>query len=403
MAIQVIGAKKHRVMRPFLIIFAYILVMSVSSAQGWCPMISFMKLFLFSLIYFAYFGVSNKVGIDAKVSTKRIRSIMLVFASYFVLGSIALLPFPGLSQLDARTILEMGGSLEDLKERVSLFMGMTTHSQSLGPIISMIAVILLSDLLFSIKKFDPLYVVLLLCCPILIYKTSSRTGMGSFLLGQLFVIFLFANVRGVKGRWKSRVMSWAMLFGVLLLVVTACSPGVQKGIRQFTMKFGDAGAQDVTMENVMMTRQAKITETWENFKKSPLLGNGFQVSEAMEGMKVNGLVLSAPIEKGVWITAVLEEGGIIGFTVFVAFLSICFFASIKRRAYMTASCLFVMTLANLGEFSFFSMSYTGGFEWAMVFVALALDIRRLSDENAIWHQRMMQQQQMAFAMMGGPR
>jgi len=38
-------------------------------------------------------------------------------------------------------------------------------------------------------------------------------------------------------------------------------------------------------------------------------------------------------------------------------------------------------LTNLGEFSFFSMSYTGGFTWAMVFMGLALDIRKMKDEN----------------------
>ena len=38
-------------------------------------------------------------------------------------------------------------------------------------------------------------------------------------------------------------------------------------------------------------------------------------------------------------------------------------------------------MTNLGEFTFFSMSYSGGFCWAMVFVGLALDLRKMSDEN----------------------
>ena len=92
-------------------------------------------------------------------------------------------------------------------------------------------------------------------------------------------------------------------------------------------------------------------------------------------------LLTAPIEKGVWVTAVLEEGGVIGWIIFVVFLMACIYKSIRRGAYIGASCLFLCVLTNLGEFTFFSMSYTGGFTWAMVFVGLALDIRKMKDEN----------------------
>ena len=110
------------------------------------------------------------------------------------------------------------------------------------------------------------------------------------------------------------------------------------------------------------------------------------------GKKEGLAILSAPIEKGVWITAVLEEGGVIGWAVFVIFLIMCITLSIKRRAYIGASCLFVCMLTNLGEFTFFSMSYTGGFTWAMVFVGLALDLRKMKDENGAMQREMMRRQ-----------
>ena len=89
--------------------------------------------------------------------------------------------------------------------------------------------------------------------------------------------------------------------------------------------------------------------------------------------------MSAPIEKGVWVAAVLEEGGAIGWCIFVFFLLSSIFGAIKAKAYIGASCLFVVTLSNMGEFTFFSMSYSGGYTWAMVFVGLALDMRRMKD------------------------
>ena len=148
---------------------------------------------------------------------------------------------------------------------------------------------------------------------------------------------------------------------------------------------------ELTSEALISSRQALIDRSLYYFCKSPLVGNGFQVSDEMENLKIKGVgsILSAPIEKGVWVTAVLEEGGVIGWLLFVGFLVSCIIMSIKRRAYIGASCLFLCMLTNLGEFTFFSMSYTGGFTWAMVFVGLALDIRKMKDENVALQREMM--------------
>lgn len=395
MALNVLTYPKHRVMKPYLGMLLYIVFMFVPSLVGWCPKISFLKLILFTIIYFSYFGVANQVGINPQVSSRRIRSIMLTVALLFTAGSVAVLPFPVLSQLQAQDFLEHGGSLEGM---TSLFMGMTNHSQCLGPVVSSIAVIVFADLLFSIKKWEPLYILILLCCPFLVYKTSSRTGMGAFLLGMGFVGYLFMMSRGVVNRrWKRKAISMMMIVLVLLSMVAVCLPGFRDGMKRFALKT-KAGSSDVTTEAVMSSRQSLIDRALYNFKRSPIIGNGFQVSDAMKGMKVNGLALSAPIEKGVWVTAVLEEGGIIGWLLFVGFLVSCMLVSIKRKAYTGAACLFVCMLTNLGEFTFFSMSYTGGFTWAMVFVGLALDIRRMKDENEELRRRMMEQEQMAMMM-----
>lgn len=390
MTANVLAYVKHRVMKPYLGILLYLAFMFIPSLVGWCPKISFLKLILFTVVYFAYFGVANQVGINPRVSSKRIRSVMLSVALLFTAGSVALLPFPGLSQLKAEDIIAQGGSMEGM---TSLFMGMTSHSQCLGPVVSSIAVVVFADLLFSIKKWDPLYVLILFCCPILIYKTSSRTGMGSFLLGMAFVGYLFLIARGVRRRWRQKALSVLMTILTLSLCVLVFMPAVREGAVRFALKFQGEGTKLET-ENIISSRQGLMDRAIYNFKKSPLIGNGFQVSDAMKGMKMEGFALSAPIEKGVWITAVLEEGGVIGWLLFVGFLVSSILISIKRRAYMGAACLFVCTLTNLGEFTFFSMSYTGGFTWAMVFVGLALDIRKMKDENDELRLQMMEREQM---------
>ena len=400
MAVNVMSYPMHGAIRPYAGMLFYIAAMVFSSAQGWNPKISYLKLVLFSLIYFAYFGVANQVGINPKVSSRKIRSIMLSIAVLFIFGSIVLVPFPGLSQLKAS---DFEAGTVDLSSYTSLFMGMANHSQCLGPVVSSLSVILLGDLLFSIKKADVLYIALLVCCPYLVYLTSSRTGMGAFLLGQLFVVWVFMNARGVGSRWRSRVMSVFMTLMTVVLLSFACVPALQEKAVKFAIKFG-GDTKHVTAEQIVSTRQGLMDLAIYNFKKSPLLGNGFQVSYEMKSMKKEGLaILSAPIEKGVWVTAVLEEGGVIGWTIFVIFLIMCITLSIKRRAYIGASCLFVCTLTNLGEFTFFSMSYTGGFTWAMVFVGLALDLRKMKDENEAMQKEMMQRQmQMEMEMAQSP-
>ena len=384
MALNVMAYPKHAVMKPYLGIIFYIVFMFFSSAQGWCPPISFLKLILFTVIYFSYFGVANQVGINPTVSSKHVRSVMLAVSLLFVVGSILLVPFPGLSQMKHDDFV-------DSPLATSLFMGMTNHSQCLGPVVSSISIVVFADLLFSVRKWDPLYLFILFCCPYLIYKTSSRTGMGAYVLGMMFVAYIFMRARGVGSRWKSRALTTVMIFSCGLILVLACLPRVQKSALRFLLKTTSESPSAVTAEAVMSTRQALIDRSLYYFRKKPLLGNGFQVSEEMSSLKLKGVasVLSAPIEKGVWVSAVLEEGGIIGWLLFVWFLVVCIITSIKRRAYIGASCLFLSMLTNLGEFTFFSMSYTGGFTWAMVFVGLALDIRKMKDENAAIQREMM--------------
>ena len=387
MAFNVMAYPMHGAMRPYAGMLFYIAVMILSSMQGWNPKISFLKLLLFSLIYFTYLGIANQVGINPQVSSRKIRSVMLSVAILFIMGSVALVPFPGLSQLKAEAF-ETG--MVDLSTVTSLFMGMTNHSQCLGPIISVTSTVLLGDMLFSIKKVDLVYMVLLICCPYLVYLTSSRTGMGAYILGHIFVFWVFMIVRGIGSKWKSNVITFGMTTLTLLLIAFMSFPSLQdKTLRFLTKGRPEVETKGVSTATIISSRQALIDNALYNFRKSPMIGNGFQVSAEMAKIKDKGLaILSAPIEKGVWIVAILEEGGIVGWVVFVMFLFACITKSIRRRAYIGASCLFVFTITNLGEFTFFSMSYSGGFCWAMIFVGLALDLRKMEDENEALRQQM---------------
>ena len=149
---------------------------------------------------------------------------------------------------------------------------------------------------------------------------------------------------------------------------------------RFVVKYGDDSAPtELDWEEVLVTRQGLAEFALENFKESPVIGNGFQVSKMMEGQEISsfGQLLSAPIEKGVWVTAILEEGGVVGFMLFMLFLIIAFWGMLSRQAFTGACALFVLMISNFGEFSFFSTSSTGGIAWALIFVGGALDALRV--------------------------
>lgn len=376
MSVQLFGSRLSHNTKPFLGIFPYVFFMIIPSAMGWNPKISFLKLFLFTVIFLAYFGVANQAAQSRSLYGGIVRAEMLAVAIFFIAGSVALIPFPGIGQL-------RGDQFLDNPNATSLFMGMTSQSQALGPAVSALAVILLGDLLFSVRKPDKLYLALLLCCPILIYKTSSRTGMGSFLLGLGYVVWLFMRARGIGARWRGKVMGIATTMVFFCILVVVAVPSVRNGAIRFALKWsGEGERKELSTENVFSSRQGKIDQCLANFRRKPLIGNGFQVSEDMSYMSnKGGLILSAPIEKGVWIYAVLEEGGAIGFVLFAGFLLFAVHTLAKRRCYIGAGCLFVCALTNLGEFTFFSMTYMGGFIWAMVFAGVAMDVQRIRQET----------------------
>ena len=168
---------------------------------------------------------------------------------------------------------------------------------------------------------------------------------------------------------------------VLMGLVVVLNSNVQERIVGYVLKTNsdNVKTEDVTFENTISSRQALIDNSLDEFKRKPIFGNGFQVDGQLVydmGDK-EGLILSAPIEKGVWITAVLQEGGVVGFIIYVCFV----IAVAIRMKHLKYHCAFLMVIMlhviNLGEFTLFSMSGMGGFQWSMVFLGVVMDEMRL--------------------------
>lgn len=379
MILQVVGRKAPKQLTPLLGLMPYLAYQAMTSSVGYQPIISYLKMVLFLLVFFAFYGVASAArGREDFRFERAVRTVLLIFAFYFIFGSLALIPFPGIGKMGAAAALEQGLTVES----IGLFMGVTFQPQTLGPAISVISTVLLADLLFSLRRWNYLYLALLLAAPVLVYYTSSRTAMGTWLAGMCFTVFVFMCSNGVGARWKNRALGAITLVGMLTGIALFATPGIQDKVLSFVLKTSEerAAESEFSFESFTHSRQGLMDSAMANFEESPAIGNGFQVTAQMADMDIRSWkqLLSAPIEKGVWITAVLEEGGIFGFLLFCGFLLIAFPLLLSRQAYLGTCALFVFLISNLGEFTFFSTSANGGLLWAVTFVGLTLDAQRVA-------------------------
>lgn len=379
MILQVVGRKAPKQLTPLLGIMPYLAYQAMTSSVGFQPIISYLKMVLFLLVFFAFYGVASAArGREDFRFERAVRTVLLIFACYFIFGSLALIPFPGIGKMGAAAALEQGLTVES----IGLFMGVTFQPQTLGPAISVISTVVLADLLFTLRRWNYLYLALLLAAPVLVYYTSSRTAMGTWLAGMCFTVFVFMCSNGVGARWKNRALGAITLVGMLTGIALFATPGVQDKVLSFVLKTSEESAakSEFSFERFTSSRQGLMDNAMANFEESPAIGNGFQVSSGMADLDIRSWkqLLSAPMEKGVWITAVLEEGGIFGFLLFCGFLLMVFPLLLSRQAYLGACALFVFIISNLGEFTFFSTSANGGLLWAFTFVGLTLDAQRVA-------------------------
>ncbi len=382
--IMILSLTSHRKVMsvaPFGLMLAYLSFMILSSAVGWSPIISFLKLFLFGMMYIALMGVTNDLSLQSQSNMPVVRSMVLAVAAFVIVGSVLLIPFPSISQLTGEEYLDALRSGASVK---SLFKGIVWHSQSLGPMVAFLGVFIFADWVLCVKRFSWMHAVLLGLCPLLLYKTSSRTAMGSALVGITLISLCLLKERGIGVRWRAKVKSMLFMIVVPAIVAVVAVPSLRNSITRFALKTsGQVEVKDFTIEEAMSTRQFLIDRAMYNFGKSPLVGNGFQVSSEMQYTKIKSLrdAVSAPIEKGVWVVAVLEEGGIIGMFLFVLF---AFVASVKlffSQSYMAFSLFLTFLAINMGEFTIFSASGVGGFLWTIIFVGAAFDALRLREDG----------------------
>lgn len=367
---QIFGQRQSPYLKPLLGLLVYILYMIGVSQQGYSPIISNLKLFLYTTTFLAYYSASTTVTNSSRVDIRSLRSMVLALGIFFLIGSVLVIPFPRISMMVPK-------DAEEMASLTSLFKGMTNHSQEMGPAATMLGILIMADWFFSVQKKNTLYTLILITVPFLIYKTSSRTAMGALLAGIGFLTYCVMISRGVRRTWKGKVISNMLMVSVLAAACALAVPHVREGVVKFALKYSGDNAQ-VDREEVFKTRQGKWDASLEGWRQNPYFGNGFQVSYEMQGFSARSYkdVLTAPVEKSTWIYAVLEEGGTIGMIIFCLFVLSTLVTMMRLHAYIGATLFVTMLILNLGELSIFAMSGMGGFMWALIMMGLVFDQQR---------------------------
>jgi hypothetical protein len=161
------------------------------------------------------------------------------------------------------------------------------------------------------------------------------------------------------------------LFGFLLVLVAVITEVSNQTVSKWLRKTNDVeGDRRDFSEAFTETRMGLLEQSMYEFERSPMFGSGFQVSEAHVSLMQHsdGLILSAPIEKGLLPVMVLGETGVVGAICFGFFLISLFIVATRRRLYVTISMFIVFFMTNFGEATFFSPGGMGGTLWVLSIV-----------------------------------
>ena len=249
----------------------------------------------------------------------------------------------------------------------NLLRGVLNQSQALGTFLAPFTAAYLTAWLCRSKAVDRHVYLTLALIGTCMLLTFSRTAAIASVLGTGFSLLggraSSARVtRSKNQRVAILVLSLVCLFGVLEFAGSKFSGSVSG----FVLK---RGGQDIGTAFAASRGNGMLSQL-TNFASSPLVGHGFGVYAngyfPSGVVTVAGIPVSAPVEKGVVPTAVLEETGLLGFSSF-AYLVFSLTRTVWRRAPRTIvailfSCLFV----NLGEAVLLSPGGMGLFVWLLI-------------------------------------
>ncbi len=363
---------RHRL--PFSGIVPFLMIAIISSADGWVPSVSYMKLINFSVFLLGiWFGTQNLQHRPKDVLL--LRSFFLALSCITTFGSVATIPFPTIGYaIGLRHVLSEGGvalAREVFYQRqaddlTTLFCGITNHSQALAPLLALVVGWVMCDMLLLERRFRWLHMMIIVAALPLAYMTRSRVGLIS-LVASFFVVSIYVVRKAELPPRAKAHLNMGIWVGMTLLIVGVFIMQTKSGfLSGWLRKTSDVGADQRSLgEALTSTRSGLMEYSLFEFRRSPLFGSGFQVAMFTQDLvrENKGFIISAPIEKGVAPLMILGETGILGAGCFLIFLITFYVGCVRRRYVVTSSLFTVFLVTNMAEATIFSPGGMGGIFW----------------------------------------
>lgn len=237
------------------------------------------------------------------------------------------------------------------------FQGVLSHPQAFGPMVAFLGGWLAGRLLGSAR---PRWrdAVLLGLCLVLVIMSEARTAGLALVLGVVASVLVSSSLSGIPVRKLLPGLASRRLFGLALTAVIGvvlAAPVLSDRISAYLTK--RSGSTDLVAA-AEASRGGLVDEMLVNIEKYPLTGIGFGVASDPSSMRIDrdpllGLPTGATIEKGVLPFAVIEELGILGALLVLAWLWMLVRRG-ARSGVFALSVLTIVLLTNLGEATLFS-------------------------------------------------
>ena len=367
------GSKKvgrHTI--PIGAISFYLVVAAISSISGYAPLISFLKIINFVvLIVGIWFGLKN-IDCNHEASVN-MRCFFLAMTVVLIGGSLVTLFFPAIGYLTSVSYFLQTNpdlSMEELNAIVAsgggvrLFAGITNQSQCLAVVLPCTLAWLACDMLFVERRVSLFHLLLLISGLPLIYMTRARVAFVAASVAIFMIYFwCFRKIR-MPAKVKS-ALSLLMVIGAFIVGGYGIyAESKDEAISRWLRKTEDTSSDSRSFSEALTeSRMGLIENSMRDFRRNPLFGKGFQVTEDMKGIK--GFRLSAAIEKGVLPIMVLGETGVIGLLAFGIFLISFYYGCVARRLIVTMSLFTIFLACNMAEAVFFSSGGVGGILWVV--------------------------------------
>ena len=256
------------------------------------------------------------------------------------------------------------------------FQGILNHPQAFGPVMALLAAWTLGRVLAE-RRLPWVSIGIIAVSMGFVVMSETRTAGVAMVLGVGIAVIGAPWVAGRSIRAMAPGLMSRRFFMVgLLCVMGAVAAGSQFGglVTDFISKSGRAQATGL-LEAYDQSRGGLMDEMWANIDEHPLTGIGFGIASDPLALSVTrdpvlGLPVGAAVEKGVVPLAVLEELGLPGFVLVVAWA----WSLIKRAARRGIAPLAVLSVAlllNMGEAVLFSPGGMGMLILVMVTWAAA--------------------------------